>query len=224
MGKAFQWFTKFTGWLPQAVVFRTKIHYEDKSVQTRRIKGPAIIISNHTSVYDFAVMLFVFPRRTLRYLMAEVLFEKKRLGAFLEHMGGIKVDRNSYNFAFIDECLDVLRDGGVVGIFPESRLADGDEERPLPFKPSAAYIALLSGVPVIPVYTDGNYFGRKRANVIIGKPVDVREWFTDESDEKKRLEKISENLRGTVIRLGKELELRDGKTKEAKQAKKGKKA
>ena len=139
-------------------------------------------------------------------------------------MGGIKVDRNSYNFAFIDECLDVLRDGGVVGIFPESRLAKEGEERPLPFKPSAAYIALLSGVPVIPVYTDGNYFGRKRAKVIIGKPVDVSDWCADESDEKKRLEKISENLRSTVIRLGNELELRDGKTKEARQAKKGKKA
>ena len=76
-------FVKLTGWPAQLIVFRTKYYYEDKSVQSRRIKGPAIIVSNHTAVYDYACMLFVFFTRTLRYQMAELLFEKKLLGPFL---------------------------------------------------------------------------------------------------------------------------------------------
>ena len=56
----FNGFVKVTGWLVQKIIFRTKIYYEDKKVQSRSIKGKAIISSNHTSVYDYAVMLLSF--------------------------------------------------------------------------------------------------------------------------------------------------------------------
>lgn len=211
MSKVFAEFVKFTGKPVQYACFRTKVYYEDKTVQSRKIKGPAIIISNHTSVYDFPVMLYVFRRRYLRYLMAECLYEKKSLGRFLTAMGGLRVDRDTYDFSFVDKSLEVLDNGGVVGIFPESRLPTDGEERPLPFKPSTAYIALLAGVPVIPVYTNGSYFSKHRARVIIGKPIDVNDLATDISDDKVRLEKISEILRDKVIKLGNELARRTAK-------------
>ena len=44
----FNWFLKITAWLPQRIVFNTKVYYQDKSVQGRHIKGAAIIASNHT--------------------------------------------------------------------------------------------------------------------------------------------------------------------------------
>ena len=49
------WFVKLTGWPVQLLCFRTKVLYEDRKVQGRRIRGPAILVSNHTSVYDYAV-------------------------------------------------------------------------------------------------------------------------------------------------------------------------
>lgn len=202
----FQAFTKITGWLPYAVCFRTKFHYEDKKVQGRRIKGAAIIISNHTSVYDFAVMLFVFPFRTLRYLMAEVLFEKKGLGRFLRLLGGIEVNRKSYDFAFLDKCKEIIDKKGVVGIFPEGRLPLEGEERPIPFAPSAAYLALMSGAPVIPVYTDGSYFKKKRAHVIIGKPIDVSSLVDSKLSEKENIEKVNDYFRLKIVELGNELQ------------------
>ena len=103
MSRLFIAFVKLTGFIPQALILRTKIYYEDKKAQSRRIKGKAIIMSNHTSVYDFALYLFVFFFRTLRFQMAEVLFQKKLLSLFLKLMGGIKVDRNSHDFSFIDK-------------------------------------------------------------------------------------------------------------------------
>ena len=186
--------------------FRTKIHYEDKRVQGRKIKGPAIIVSNHTSVYDFAVMLFTFPCRTLRYLMAEVLFKRKGLARFLRSMGGIFVDRDAYDFAFLDECCEILRKGGVVGAFPEGRLPREGEERPLPFLPSTAYLALMSGVPIIPVYTSGGYFQRKRPHVIIGKPIDVSAIARGDLSEKENIEIVNANLRQRIIELRDELQ------------------
>ena len=196
-------FTKITAWPVQFVCFRTRTYYEDRSAMGRRIKGPAIIISNHRSIFDYAVYIFVFISRTLRFQMAEVLFEKKPLGTLLRMLGGIRVDRAGYDFGFISESLDVLSHGGVVGIFPEGRLALPDEERPLKFKTSAAYIALASGAKVIPVVTNGSYFKAKRARVLIGKPIDVGELSDASLGERENLEAVSEKLREHIIELEK---------------------
>ena len=106
----------------EAVAFRTSVAYEDRSVQGRKVRGPAIIISNHTSVYDYAVWLFVFYSRTLRVPMAEILFEKQPLGIFLSMMGGIRIDRNSHSLSGLEKCSRILKKGGTVLMFPEGRL------------------------------------------------------------------------------------------------------
>lgn len=195
-------FAKITGWPLQKLLFRTKILYEDKDVQGRRIRGPAILISNHTSVFDYAVMLFVFFGRTLRYQMAELLFEKKPLGTLLRLLGGIRVDRGGHNFTFLRVSEEILAAGGVVGVFPESRLPREGEDRPLPFKPSAAYLALASGAPVIPVFTNGRYFQRRRAAVVIGTPLYARELTEGSDTEKEAIERVTQKLRERVIALG----------------------
>lgn len=207
-------FAKITGWPIKQVVFRTKILYEDREVQSRKIKGAAIVICNHTSVFDFALLLFVFFGRTLRCQMAELLFRKKPLGWLLRRLGGIRVDRTGHDFGFLRTSEDILRRGGVVLIFPESRLPLSQEARPLPFKPSAAYLALATGVPVIPVYTNGQYFNlRRRAAVIIGKPIDPREYADEGLTERERIERLSCAMRERVIELGKLLDERYGKKK-----------
>lgn len=200
-------FTKITGFPVQFICFRTKVYYEDKKVQGRRIKGSAIVVSNHTSIFDFAVFLFVFFGRTLRYQMAEVLFARNKiLGWFLRKLGGIRINRTTYNFSFINKSEDILRDGGVVGIFPESRLPLKDEERPLPFKASAAIIAMRSDAPVIPVYTNGKYFVKERARVIIGRPIYVNEYVDSNLTEKENARRISSIMRDKILELKDELE------------------
>ena len=198
-------FTKVTAWPVQKVLFRTKIMYQDKAVQNRKIKGPAILVSNHTAIWDYAIWLFVFISRTLRFQMAELLFKKPVLGPFLRGLGGILVDRNAYDFSFLDSSVQILEKGGVVGVFPESRIPQPGEHRPLPFKPSAAWLAILSGAPVIPVYTNGVYFSMRRAKVVIGTPFYAAD-FTDESlSEKENISRVNEVLRARIIELEKVL-------------------
>lgn len=197
-------FVKITGWPVQLACLRTKIHYEDRSVQRRCIKGPAIIISNHTSVFDYAVWLFVFFSRTLRFQMAEVLFRKKGLGLLLKALGGIYVDRGARDMGFVARSEEILKCGGIVGIFPEGRLPRPGESRPLPFAASAAYLAIRSGVPVIPVYTDGSYFSKKRAHVIIGVPFRASSIVSGE--DKSSIKLVSDTLRARIIELGNELD------------------
>lgn len=194
-------FVKITGWPAQFIVFRTKVFYQNRRVQSRRIKGPAIIVSNHTSVFDYACMLFVFFWRTLRYQMAELLFDKKFLGPFLKAMGGIYIDRNGSDLGFMTESERILKKGGVLGIFPEGRLPLETETPPIAFKPGAAYLALSTGVKIIPVYTDGKYFSLKRARVVIGEPMDPADYDDRTRSDRENIERLTEALRARVIEL-----------------------
>ena len=112
------------------------------------------------------------------------------------------MDRDSHDFSFMDKSQEILEKGGVVGIFPESRIPEKDEEKPLEFKVSATALALSSNVPIIPVYTDGVYFKKKRARVIIGKPIYVSELYNNQDDYKTNVENITKALRNNIINLG----------------------
>ena len=212
-------FVKLTGWLPHVFAFRKKIYYEDKKSQGRRIKGKAIIISNHYTVWDYPLLMFVFIHRTLRCQIAELMYRKNVfMTLLLKALGGVKVDRNSHDFSFINKSTKLLNKNKVLTIFPESRIPRPEEETPLPFKPSAVYLALSSGAPIIPVAVSGKYFGKKRAAVMIGKTIDVREWYQSELSEKENIDYINNKLREKVIELKNELERRtNGKTKKAQE-------
>lgn len=201
-------FVKITGLIPYLLVLRTKVYYEDKKVQSRKIKGPAIVICNHTALFDFAICLFLFFGRTVRFQMAEVLFTKVPLKYFLKALGGIEVNRVSMDFGFMERSEQILNKGGCVGIFPESRLPLPTEERPLEFKRSCAQIALNSGVKIIPVYTNGSYFKKERARVIIGKPIDPLSLVDPNLSDRENVIKVTEYLRDNTIRLGKLLDER----------------
>lgn len=201
------WFVKITGWLPQLIVFKTKIIYEDKNKQSRAIRGKAVIASNHRSVFDMALLMFLFPYRTLRCIVAEVMFQKNPLFSFfLKCLGAIKVERNAYDFSFVEKSCKILDKGGVVEIYPESRLPKKDEETPLPFKPSAVYIALISDSPIIPVYTNGKYFTKERVKAVIGTPINVRELYRSELSEQDNIANITEQLRNKIISLKNEFD------------------
>ena len=208
------WFVKITGFPVYLLVARTKVFYEDESVRPRRIRGKAIVISNHTSVWDIGFLIFIFPFRTLRCIIADIMFAKNPfLTFFLKAIGGIKVEREAHNFAFIQKSCDVLDKGGVIEIYPEARIPQQDENPPIEFKPSAAYIAMLSGAPIIPVYTDGKYFAKERARVIVGNPIDVTKLYDPALSEQDNLKNITEQLRNKVVELKNEL---NSRTKENK--------
>lgn len=138
--------------------------------------------------------------------MAEVLFDgRPLLNWFLSSMGGIRVDRNAYDFSFVGEALDILESGQSVGVFPEGRLPRKGETD-LPFKPGIVYIALRTDVPIVPVYTDGNYGLFKRTRVIIGEEINIRDYCNSENPDQSEIQKLTELLKSKVYALKDELE------------------
>ena len=213
MNKALTWFVKLTGLPVQYFYFHKKIYYEDKKHTSRKIKGGALIVSNHTSVYDYPLVMYTFFKRTIHTLVAEIIYEK---GSFMTHLmnglGAIRVDRNSYDFRFMQEMIDVLNNNKVGLVYPESRIPQEDEIGTLlDFKPSYVYLALQTGAPIIPVYTNGVYGKLKkqkkdRARIIIGKKFYINDLYDSSKSEKENIEFINDYVKNKIKSLGEQLE------------------
>ena len=208
MGSILNWFVKITGFPGEVIFYRKKIYYEDKKASNRKIKGGALIISNHTDIYDYPLMMYTFPGRNLHVLVAEITYDMNGFMKWLlKGLGAIRVDRNNHDFAFMSQTTDLLKKGKACLIYPESRLPNEDEkDHLLEFKPSYIYSALESGAPIIPVYTNGIYGKLKkkykdRARVIIGKKIFVRDLYDSNKSEKENIAFINDYVKNRILEL-----------------------
>jgi 1-acyl-sn-glycerol-3-phosphate acyltransferase len=201
------WFVKLTGALPQLLYLKRKTYYADRRAQGRRIKGAALIVSNHTSLLDYVTMLFLFFGRTLHVLAAEVLYKSRLMRWFLDCLGCLRVDRKSADMSFIAPAVELLKQGKVVGIFPESYLVR--DKGIQAFKPSFVYIALKSGAPIIPVYCAGRYGLFKRAKIVVGERMYLGDYCTDAEPSPETLEHLAGIVRARIADLSVTMAARD---------------
>ena len=140
-------FVKVTGILPAWIFLKPRIRLAAGA--KRQLPKSCILVSNHISLMDFVVYLLVFPFRTVRFLIAEVLYHRSKfLAVFLNLIGSIRVDRDAKAFDFVSDALKVLDEGGCVGVFPQGRLPLKGHH--FPFTVSTAFIAMHTDAPIIP--------------------------------------------------------------------------
>ena len=75
-------------------------------------------------------------------------------------------------------------------------------------QPGAAYLSLAENTPVIPVYTNGSYFNKKRAAVIIGTPIYPLDYTDPGRTDKENTEAVNAAMREKLLYLEKLLEER----------------
>lgn len=203
----FRWLAIVTAWPVQLLFFKRKTYYEDRKAQNRFVKGGALIISNHYSVFDYMVNLFLFPGRKLFVVMAEMIFKKGKFFHWaMRCFGGIRSDRDIMGMRFIDESVRVLEKGKLVQIYPEAHITkDGNM---LDFKPSYIMIALRANVPIIPVMTDGNYGFFKRVHVLIGKKIYLSDYCTSLNPSREEIIELNNIVRNKAVELREELNRR----------------
>ena len=113
-------------------------------------KGPLIIASNHVGLLD-GPLLIAFAPRSIHGLTKKEMFEGG-MGVALRALGQIPLSRYEVDPSAIKDCLKVLRDGGVLAVYPEGGRGAGDLQQ---FKSGAAYLAMISGAPVVPLAVFG---------------------------------------------------------------------
>lgn len=108
--------------------------------------GPVVLIGNHMGWLDGPLMAIVSPRPVHALTKTEMFHGP--LGPFLLAAGQIPVHRFEVDPLAVRLGLRVLREGGVVGMFPEGTRGDGGVAT---VKPGSAYLALVTGATVVPV-------------------------------------------------------------------------
>ena len=160
-----EYLLRFIAWVLTRIVYRFKVTGE----QNIPSEGPAVLVANHVSFVD-AVLLMAASPRPIRFIMDSRIFQVPVLGWLFRLAKCIPVapqkdDPVTYQRAF-DEAAKVLREGDLLGIFPEGGITrDGQLQ---PFKGGVMKIleqAQADGVatPVVPMALTnlwGSFFSR----------------------------------------------------------------
>jgi len=125
--------------------------------------GPVIFAVNHSHNVDGPMVMGVAPRPT-HFLIKQEAFIGP-LDPFLTGIGQLKVDRTTADRTAITRALDVLKAGGVLGIFPEGSRGEGDFAS---LRAGLAYFAVRGDAPIVPIAVLGS--SERRGRLIKGLP------------------------------------------------------
>jgi 1-acyl-sn-glycerol-3-phosphate acyltransferase len=152
--------------------------------------GPVILCSNHISTFDPPVVGVYSPRKV--YFMAkEELFKIPVFGYLIAKVGAFPVKRGGVSKESIRHAITLLREGNMMGIFPEGSRSNAGGMG----KKGAASLALKSEAVVIPAAIIGNYSLFRKMKVVYGEPVDLSEFKNGGSED---LEKATEKIMNTI--------------------------
>ena len=116
--------------------------------------GPAILVASHRSWLDPALLGAASPR-PVQFLILDRVYHWPWAGWFFRWMCTIPVGSTPGDgLRATRAALGRLREGGVIGIFPEGRVFP--EEQPGVWRQGVALLALRSGAPVVPVGIRGS--------------------------------------------------------------------
>ena len=122
------------------------------------VAAPVIFAANHHSHLDTGLLLSQLPerfrRKTVVAAAADYFFDRRAKGTLHAlAFGAVPMERTKVNRRSAAVATDLLADGWSLVIFPEGgRSPDGWAQE---FRGGAAYLAVRSGRPVVPVYLEG---------------------------------------------------------------------
>ncbi|UHA72944.1 lysophospholipid acyltransferase family protein [Paenibacillus sp. 481] len=151
------------------VIYKLLFRFEVKGLENIPKDSGVLLCSNHISNLDPPAM-GIWIDRQIRFMAKQELFDIPLLGRLIKALGAFPVKRGGVSKESIRTSFQLLKDGGVMAIFPEgTRNMDGAVEA----KKGAAMIALRSGAAVVPVAICGQYKLFRKMKVVYGPPVDL---------------------------------------------------
>ena len=133
-------------------------------------EGGVLLCTNHIDALDPPVVGITCPR-TVHFMAKEELFEMPLLKSILPRVNAFPVKRGMSDRQAMRKGLSVLKEGKVVGLFPEgTRSKDGQLKKGLA---GAGFFALRGNATVMPCAIIGPYKPFRRLKVVYGKPLDL---------------------------------------------------
>ena len=127
--------------------------------------GPALLVCNHVSFVD-SVLLFAAVRRPVRFVMDHAIYRAPGIGFVFRHVRTIPIapakEDPALKEAAFEAVAKALRDGEVIGLFPEGRITRTGELDT--FRYGVGRMVSETPVPVIPIALRGlwgSFFSRR---------------------------------------------------------------
>ena len=118
-------------------------------------RGAFVVVANHKSNFDPIIVSFI-TRRPIHFMAKAELHNTKLKRWLFEGVKTIKVDRNKSDISAIKNGLKVLKNGGILGLFPEgTRVKEPSIDKSA--KSGAVMLAHKSKVNILPVSIDASY-------------------------------------------------------------------
>lgn len=175
-----------------------RLYYNPKIINKEMIKkeGPIIIVGNHKHLYDQCLTI-ISTKRMINYMAKKEYFDSK-MAWFFKGTGCISVDRSKKDSLATSKAINILKENGAIGLFPEGT-RNKTNEFLLPFKFGAVSMAKKTNATIIPFGITGDYkFRSKNLKIRYGTPFKVDNMTLEEANTKlyKEVEKLMlENLK-----------------------------
>jgi len=151
---------RFLAWLLIHTMYRVR----KEGLQNVPERGACILVCNHVSYVD-AIVIAACVRRPVRFIMDHRIFRVPLLNWVFRTMNAIPVASGREDAAVKEAAFAsaaaALRDGEIVGIFPEGKLTDNGEM--YPFRAGIERMVKDTPVPVVPMALRGlwgSFFSR----------------------------------------------------------------
>jgi 1-acyl-sn-glycerol-3-phosphate acyltransferase len=120
-------------------------------------EGGFLLAGNHISHFDPFIISSVVRRKIDWMAMAE-FFPLPLLGFLLRAVDAFPADRDRADRTTIRTAIERLKDGRIVGIFPEGGIRDGKRSilEGAPLRPGASALAHIAAVPILPCVIVGS--------------------------------------------------------------------
>lgn len=161
-----------------------KLYYNPKIINKEKIpkSGPILIVGNHKHIYDQCLTI-VATKRVIHYMAKREYFDSK-MAWFFKATGCISVDRSKKDNEAVNKAIDILNQGGAIGLFPEGTRNKTDKLL-LPFKYGTVSMAQKTNATIVPFGITGDYcFRSKNLKIKYGNPFKIENMSLEEANQK----------------------------------------
>lgn len=178
------------------IFYRVKFTGEENKNKAAK-NGGYIICPNHINYLDAAAIV-LFSKEKIRFIGKHDLARHGVLRWLAHLFDVIPIKRNTQDLEAMKRCLKALKNGEVLAIFPEG--TRNGMEKNGKAKNGAAFMAIRTGVPIVPVGISGSFKLFSKVYVNYGEPLDMSKYKV-KGKEKEGQEQATKEIMDNIVML-----------------------
>ena len=139
------------------------------------MQPPYIIMANHRSFADPMALAIKVKRYEIRFIGKRELAHGRLKSWLFSGLHMILVSRHATDMAAMRQCMQTLKEGHILGIFPEGTRHQPEMMQEV--ESGTAIIALRARVPLLPVDIDGKIRPFHITHIYYGKPMELDDLY-----------------------------------------------